>query len=265
MTFMPALAQKKKGRIEPGRIYVAGETLYAPRFGFSATVPTGWEGLLPRESEVFLLTTATSTYGEIFVFGREQGDLNTLQTTWTNGVDLSETIKLKAKNPAQQDGLLISEVVAVGQFINKGFLGFAVAKCNPAGLPNWASRVQPVMKKVNWVFAAATVGLSWLVYGEGLLRISLPAGFALVIYFIIMTLGSYAGGIGLVPHQRLVLAVGSGTRNLGVAIAPLVSLPVIDERTIGMIVLAAPVMVLTSLGSSRIFQLRMAGSPPSLR
>lgn len=131
--------------------------------------------------------------------------------------------------------------------------------------PNWASRVQPVMKKVNWVFAAATVGLSWLVYGEGLLRISLPAGFALVIYFIIMTLGSYAGGIGLVPHQRLVLAVGSGTRNLGVAIAPLVSLPVIDERTIGMIVLAAPVMVLTSLGSSRIFQLRMAGSPPSLR
>lgn len=133
MTFMPALAQKKKGRIEPGRIYVAGESLYAPRFGFSATVPTGWEGLLPRESEVFLLTTATSTYGEIFVFGREQGDLNTLQTTWTNGVDLSETIKLKAKNPTQLDGMLISEVVAVGEFINKGFLGFAVAKCNPAG------------------------------------------------------------------------------------------------------------------------------------
>lgn len=133
LVILSASAQKKKNRIQPGRIYAAGESMYAPRFGFGATVPTGWEGLLPRESEVFLLTTTTSTYGEIFVFGREQGDLNTLQSTWTKGVALSETIKLKANNASQQDGMLTADVVATGEFINKGFQGYAVAKCNPAG------------------------------------------------------------------------------------------------------------------------------------
>lgn len=121
LVILSASAQKKKNRVQPGRIYAAGESMYAPRFGFGATVPTGWEGLLPRESEVFLLTTTTSTYGEIFVFGREQGDLNTLQSTWTKGVALSETIKLKANNASQQDGMLTADVVATGEFINKGF------------------------------------------------------------------------------------------------------------------------------------------------
>lgn len=130
---IPAAAQKKKGRVQPGRIYVAGESIYAPRFGFSATVPEGWEGLLPRESEVFLLTTTTSTYGEIFVFGHEQATLNSLQERWQKGVDLSETIRLQAINPTQQEGMLVSEVIATGEYINKGFKGLGVAKCNPAG------------------------------------------------------------------------------------------------------------------------------------
>lgn len=130
---MPAWAQKKKGRIQPGRIYEPGETLYAPRFGFSAVVPAGWEGLLPRESEVFLLTTTTATYGEIFVFGREQGTLSILHDSWQKGVALSETINLKAVNATIQGDLLTADVVATGEFINKGFQGFAVARCNPAG------------------------------------------------------------------------------------------------------------------------------------
>jgi len=44
---MEACTQNKKCRIEPGRLYEAGETLYAPRFGFTATVPEGWEGMSP--------------------------------------------------------------------------------------------------------------------------------------------------------------------------------------------------------------------------
>ncbi len=44
--------QSKKTRIQPGRIYQPGEMLYAPRYGFTARVPEGWEGSLPRESEV---------------------------------------------------------------------------------------------------------------------------------------------------------------------------------------------------------------------
>ncbi len=124
---------QKRNRIQPGRIYATGETLYAPRFGFTAKVPAGWEGMLPRESEVFLLMTTTTTYGEIFVFGRDQGNLNLMKDSWVKGIDLSETILLKASNPALTDDMLTSDVVAKGESINKGNKGFAAAKCNPSG------------------------------------------------------------------------------------------------------------------------------------
>jgi hypothetical protein len=127
------VAQQKKSRLQPGRMYEAGETMFAPRFGFIATVPAGWEGVLPRESEVFLLSTTTSVYGEIFVFGRERGDLNSIRETWMKGVNLSETIRIKSINPTLEDGLLYSEITAEGQFINKGFKGFVVSRCSPSG------------------------------------------------------------------------------------------------------------------------------------
>jgi hypothetical protein len=127
------IAQKKKARLQPGKMYEAGETLYAPRFGFIAKVPQGWEGILPRESEVFLLTTTTSTYGEIFVFGNEHGDLNTLKANWEKGVALSESIKMKSVNPTITDGMLTSEIIAEGDQVNKGNKGFAAARCSPSG------------------------------------------------------------------------------------------------------------------------------------
>lgn len=126
-------AQTNKGRIQPGRLYKPGETLYAPRFGFTAKVPEGWEGMLPRETEVFLLMTTTATYGEVFMFGREQGDLNSMRDAWVQGFVLSETMKLKASTAAIEDGLLKADVKIEGEYINKSFKGYAVAKCNPSG------------------------------------------------------------------------------------------------------------------------------------
>jgi hypothetical protein len=114
-------------------MYEAGETLYSPRFGFIAKVPNGWEGILPRESEVFLLSTTTSTYGEIFVFGTEHSDLNTLKANWLKGVELSESIRLKSLNAIITDGMLTSEITAEGDQVNKGNRGFAVARCSPSG------------------------------------------------------------------------------------------------------------------------------------
>ena len=124
---------QNKGRIQPGRLYDPGETLYAPRFGFTAKVPEGWQGMLPRETEVFLLMTTTSTYGEVFMFGREQGDLNAMRDAWVKGFELSETMRLKATNPTIADDLLMGEVKIEGEYINKAFRGFAVARCSPSG------------------------------------------------------------------------------------------------------------------------------------
>jgi hypothetical protein len=130
---LQGLAQNNKSRLQPGRLYEPGETLYAPRFGFIAKVPEGWEGMLPRETEVFLLMTTTSTYGEVFMFGREKGDLNSMREAWINGFVLSETMRLKATAPAISNEMLMGEVVIEGEYINKAFRGFAVAKCNPSG------------------------------------------------------------------------------------------------------------------------------------
>jgi hypothetical protein len=127
------VSAQKKARLQPGKMYEPGETLFAPRFGFIATVPVGWEGILPRESEVFLLSTTTSTYGEIFVFGSEHGDLNTMLKNWSKGVDLSEGIRMKAINPGIQDGILSCEITAEGELVNKGNKGFAIARCSPSG------------------------------------------------------------------------------------------------------------------------------------
>jgi len=124
---------QKKSRIQPGRLYETGETLYAPRFGFTAKVPEGFQGMLPRESEVFLLVPTTETYGELYVFGRDKGNLSAMRDTWMKGLELSESIKLKAVNPSVTDDMLSAEVIAEGEYINKGQKGFAVSRCNPAG------------------------------------------------------------------------------------------------------------------------------------
>ena len=130
---IPAAAQKKKNRLQPGRMYEAGETLYAPRFGFTSKVPDGWEGILPRESEVFLLSSTTATYGDIWVFGNEHGDFATMKTDWVKGMELSESIRIKAIDPSEQDGLLSSEVIAEGDLVNKGYKGFVAGRCSPSG------------------------------------------------------------------------------------------------------------------------------------
>ena len=126
-------AQNTKGRLQPGRLYKPGETLYAPRFGFTAKVPEGWEGMLPRETEVFLLMTTTSTYGEVFMFGRDKGDLNTMRDAWMNGFELSETMRLKATSATIEEDLLKAEVKIEGEYINKAFKGYAVARCSESG------------------------------------------------------------------------------------------------------------------------------------
>ncbi|MFN5170400.1 MAG: hypothetical protein ACK5DD_12285 [Cyclobacteriaceae bacterium] len=125
---------KKWSRIQPGAFYEAGEGLYAPRLGFKATVPKGWQGSLPRESEVFLLQTVTTDlFGEIFVFDRESIGLEELKKKWIEGTDLSESIRITANDPQVKGDMLVAEVVGEGKAINKSNRGYAVARCNPTG------------------------------------------------------------------------------------------------------------------------------------
>ena len=126
-------AQNLKNRIQPGRLYNAGDSIYTPRYGFSGTIPEGWVGVLPRETEVFLLNSTTGTFGEIFVFGREKVDLNQLAETWKAGINVSETVTLKATDPKIEGDLLFAHAEATGNFLPpKNYRAFAATRCGEA-------------------------------------------------------------------------------------------------------------------------------------
>jgi hypothetical protein len=131
--FNSALAQSGKKRIQPGRMYNSLDTLFAPSLGFTSQVPAGWIGTLPRESEVFLLTSANGSFGEIFVFGRETTDLQQLAELWKQGVEVTKTLRLKAIDPKITGQILQSEVVAVGNYLQNQNKAFAATKCGNQG------------------------------------------------------------------------------------------------------------------------------------
>lgn len=126
-------SQNLKNRIQPGMMYSAGDSIYAPRYGFSAQIPEGWVGVLPRETEVFLLNSISGTFGEIFVFGREKVDLSQLAETWKSGINVSETVSLKAIDPKMEGDLLYAHAEATGNYLPpKNYRAFAATRCGNA-------------------------------------------------------------------------------------------------------------------------------------
>lgn len=107
-----------------------------------------------------------------------------------------------------------------------------------------AQKILPAVKKVILGFTLSTLALSVLVYGKGLFQIdALNVFAALILFFASLTLLSYWLGVGLRSNQKIVLSMGVTTRNLGASVAPLLSLPLVDEKTIVIIVMGAPVMI----------------------
>jgi hypothetical protein len=127
-------AQSKK-RLQPGKLYEPGQKIYAPRFGFETVVPVGWNGTLPRESEIFLLTPQTiNVGGEIFTFQSAGTNLENIRAAWLRGTNLSETIIIKAKDSVSINGdMIAAEVISEGEGVNKGYKGYAIARCGPFG------------------------------------------------------------------------------------------------------------------------------------
>ena len=112
----------------------------------------------------------------------------------------------------------------------------------------FASRLLPLAKKLAGIFGLLWSVLCLVIYGKGLL--GLAGEFALaseLLFFGVIFLGTYWLGFGLPYEQKIVLSVGVTTRNLGACLAPLLSVPDMDQRATLMIVLALPVMVIVSL------------------
>jgi hypothetical protein len=124
-------AEKAK-RLRPGTLYTSGETVYAPRYGFTSIIPNDWEGTLPLDTEIFLLMPApNSTGAEIYTFASEQNEQSVLRERWAQGISLSESIRIRATDITIQGDMISSEVVPEGDMVNMNTKGYAVARCGP--------------------------------------------------------------------------------------------------------------------------------------
>jgi BASS family bile acid:Na+ symporter len=129
-------------------------------------------------------------------------------------------------------------------------VGMVILRTSPA----LASRIQPFVKKTTSISTIVMAVLCAVVYGEELIGVRGSLAItAQLIFFLIVTPLTYWSGFGLPPDQKIVLSAGMATRNIGAALAPLFSIPAMDQRAIVRVVLGFPVMVVFALLSVKWF------------
>jgi bile acid:Na+ symporter, BASS family len=122
-----------------------------------------------------------------------------------------------------------------------------------------AGRIRPLVKKATSVATLSVIALCIIVYGKGLLGVA--SSFAVasqLMFFCCVTALPHLLRFGLRNEQKIVLSTGMATRNLGAAVAPLLSAPAIDQRATVMVVLGLPVTAVFALAAARIFGRRAA-------
>ncbi len=129
-------AQLPSNRIKPGTMYHAGDTVRSPRLGLVTVIPDGWEGVLPRDTEVFLLMPSDNLIGEIYVVVNEKLDLKGQEARWRSGMDLSTGLRLVTDGEIRRRsaGVISAEAKLQGAKSNnsQGKI-YIEAKCSPEG------------------------------------------------------------------------------------------------------------------------------------
>jgi len=129
-------------------------------------------------------------------------------------------------------------------------LGMAILRASPAS----ADRLHPFVKGTTGVATLALAVLSLAVYGKDLFGVKGSLALvAQIVFFLVVTTLPYWLGFGQRHEQKIVLSVGMATRNIGAALAPLFSVPGMDERAIVMVVLGVPIMVGFALLAAKLF------------
>ncbi|NJN42259.1 MAG: hypothetical protein HC811_08610 [Flammeovirgaceae bacterium] len=76
--FISTVAFSQKGQVKSGQFYEAGTKVFGYKAGVSSVVPENWEGLVPRDQEVFLLSS-TNSFAEVYVFVNENDNLESIK------------------------------------------------------------------------------------------------------------------------------------------------------------------------------------------
>lgn len=97
-------------RLRPAQRYEAGDEVFAPILGMKTIIPEGWVGVLPRDTEVFLLMPLSGN-GEIYVTG-DSITADIMQKRWKQGMDLGNGNTLKSDGQIDSRGdIYTSDVI----------------------------------------------------------------------------------------------------------------------------------------------------------
>lgn len=130
----PAQQQLPSNRVKPATMYHGGDTVRSPRLGLQTRIPQGWSGVLPRDTEVFLLMPESNTVGEIYVVVNEKMDLEKQKKRWQAGTELSPGLTLHPQEITNRGTDVISAVGKItGANVNQQAKIYAEAKCSPMG------------------------------------------------------------------------------------------------------------------------------------
>jgi BASS family bile acid:Na+ symporter len=150
--------------------------------------------------------------------------------------------------PLLIDGLSVSAWRIAKPLLLLIFLPLAIGIAIHQAAPAIARKLQPPVKLLTAVATLATFAMILVIYGKDLLGV--PGSLALaaqLLFFSIVTGCAYRFAFGLDDAQRVVLSAGMATRNLGAAVAPLLSIVEIDQRAIVMVVLSLPVTLVFAM------------------
>ena len=156
--------------------------------------------------------------------------------------------------PLLVEGLSVSAWIIAKPLLAVVLVPLAIGMVTLRRAPDFAARVQPVVKKITGAATIVMLGLCLLIYGEAFIgSAGSYATLTQIVFYATVTVGSYALAFWLPRNQKSVLSLGVCTRNLGAAFAPLFAVAGVDERAIVMVALGVPLQTIAAIVAARVF------------
>ena len=156
--------------------------------------------------------------------------------------------------PLMVEGLSVSAWMIARPLLSVVLVPLVIGMVVLRRAPAFAANAQPIVKKITGLATVVMLVLCVVIYGEGFVASAGSFGtLAQVLFYAIVTAGSYLLGFGLPQGQKSVLSLGICTRNLGAAFAPLFAVSGTDERAIVMVALGVPLQTIAAVVAARVF------------
>jgi len=118
--------------LRPSKQYSSGDVLYGAKSGAKSIVPNGWSGMLPRDSEVFLLLPEDGSNAEIYITSSKFISIEQRKSDWLVGFELGNGNVLKSDGKIFMRGKSLASNIILQQ-ATSNTKGYIEMLCGPFG------------------------------------------------------------------------------------------------------------------------------------